>query len=172
MTLSDELKRRYASGGDGVAEDGVAQTLEFRHPTMSPVYVTNQPVGFTALLEDGETQVIYQPLGFGIRKPVRDVDARGEFRIQVVNVGRELSDRLEGAIADPRNPPEVVYREYLLSQIEAGPNAEPQEVPPPLVQAPTVAVDDAFATLAPRVISLDRRWQQLYLPELFPGLVR
>jgi len=173
MPLSIEARKIYASGGDG-AEDGIAETLAFDHSTLdAPVYITSQAPGFRALLEDGATSVFYLPVSIDLRRPKRDSTARQELQITIVNVGRELSSKLDAAIAIPQEPVAVTYRIYRLSDIEASEGAMPIEDPPLTLYPTRILVRDITATMTPRLLSLDRLFQRWWFrTDRFPGLRR
>lgn len=166
MPLSAELQELYATPSP---YDGEALTLAFDHATLvSPIYVTNQPRGFQATLEDLST-VYFQPIAFAIEFPKRDDRGRQDLQIAMDNIGRTLMDMLKTGIAQASDPVYVTLRTYLWTD-----KSQPQESPPLTLTITSFAVQSGVVNMtAGRADFFARPFPfTRYLRSIWPGLDR
>lgn len=117
-------------------------TLEFNHSAFRDD--ANNPTsirlvkGFsslTATLEasapkNPSTAVTFQPCAFDIKIPVKDVSGQHDMQIVIDAASGEITRQLERVIAAPREPIQVIFREFVSSDLSA-----PQSTPVKMVAA-------------------------------------
>ena len=164
--ISPQLKKLYASAP---LDDEFYETLELKHPRFSKTWrITSSPVLFKSFLEDGVTEISWEPIPFTVRLPGSEHGGRQDLQLTITNVDRIFIDELELANALPQTRIEVVYRIYTKSNLKA-PGATPLKLSITDIQATNEAID-AIATKAD---ILNHAFPSLlYTPLTFPGLDR
>lgn len=179
--LSQAIAEAYAAAPVGEIE---VHTLELWHPTFvedgqpKPIRVArvNHAPGnpLTARLEPDAPRhpgelVAFVPLAFDLRLPPKGETPVPELVLTLDNVGREISDALTRA-AQSLDAVTVIYRPYLESRLEVG----PEMLPPPEYELSHVSVTPRSATGRARQMDLMRRAFPYDLYDLgrFPTLRR
>lgn len=123
--LSAAQKEAYASAP---VESVLLDTIELSHPDFTqPIYVVLGYEDYTALLEDGVTEVTFQAFAFAINLPeMSESSAAPEFTLRVDGVTREVLREIDAA-AESSEKVSVTYRTYL-----AADPSGPQNTPLPL----------------------------------------
>lgn len=166
MTISQALKEIYASAP---ATQRYVETLAFSHSLFAQTYyMTNDNQAWTYLLETGATAT-FAVVPFKIILPNNDGKGAQDMKLTVANIGRELIDPLEAAIANPAEPVRCVYRVYLDQASTA-----PQNTPPlTLIITGVQVTRDAVSATATRADVLSRAFPyNFYKTDQFPGLRR
>lgn len=166
MTISAALKEVYASAP---ATQRYVETLAFSHSLFDKTYyLTNDNQPWSFLLETGQL-VTFQVMPFRIVLPNSDGKGNQDMKLTLANIGRQLIDPLESAIALPSEPVRCVYRVYL-DQV----SSSPQNSPPLTLIITGVQVNrEAVSATATRADVLNRVFPfQFYKLETFPGLRR
>ena len=166
MAISAALKTIYASAP---ATQRYIETLAFSHSLFPQTfYLTNDNQPWQFLLETGQL-VTFAVTPFKIVLPSLDGKGNQDMRLTIANIGRELIDPLEAAIAKPSEPVRCVYRVYLDQASSA-----PQNNPPLALIITGVQVNrDAVSATATRTDVLSRAFPyNFYKWENFPGLRR
>lgn len=169
-TLSQALREAYASVPEG---EVVFHTLELWHPDFTaPVRVVRDFQDLQARLEPAAPRqpgalVDFVAFAFDAALPEVSPDASPTLTLEMDNAGPELMAQIERA-AISTQPVEVIYRQYLASDLEA-----PQNDPPLTLQVLSiratplrVTVRCGFADLANR-----RFPARSYTAAEFPGLI-
>ncbi|OKH89207.1 DUF1833 family protein [Thalassospira sp. TSL5-1] len=146
-------------------------------PDVAPIldameYEDRKQVGLVARLEDdapldGGQMVAFIALAFELQLPDIDTIAVPEARLQIDNVGREMSDALALA-ANSQNKIEVTYRPYNSNDIQG-----PQWDPPLTLTLADVDADPLVVRGSIRMLDVGNKAfpGKTYDPEIFPGLV-
>jgi hypothetical protein len=166
VTISAALKEVYASAP---ATTRYVETLAFSHSLFPQTYyLTNDNQSWSFLLETGQL-VTFAVMPFQIILPNSDGKGNQDMKLTLANIGRELVDPLELAIAKPSEPVRCVYRVYLDQ-----PSTSPQNSPPLSLIITGVQVNrDAVSATATRTDVLSRAFPyNFYKLETFPGLRR
>ena len=166
MTISQALKEVYASAP---ATQRYVETLAFSHSLFPQTfYMTNDNQPWSYLLETGQL-VNFVVMPFKIVLPSLDGKGNQDMRLTIANIGRELIDPLEAAIAKPSEPVRCVYRVYLDQA-----SSPPQNNPPLTLIITGVQVNrDAVSATATRTDVLSRAFPyNFYKTSEFPGLRR
>ena len=166
MTISAALKAVYASAP---ATSRYIETLAFSHSLFSQTYyMTNDNQPWQYLLETGQL-VTFNVMPFKIVLPTSDGKGKQDMALTIANIGRDLVDPLESAIAKPSEPIRCVYRVYLDQ-----PSTSPQNTPPLSLIITSINVTrDAVAATATRSDVLSRAFPyNFYRYTDFPGLRR
>lgn len=166
MTISQALKEVYASAP---ATQRYVETLSFSHSLFSQTYyLTNDNQNWTFLLETGVSKT-FVVMPFKIVLPKNDGKGNQDMNLTLANIGRELIDPLEAAIALPSEPVSCVYRVYLDQA-----STTPQNSPPLTLKITGFEVTrEAVSAMATRSDVLSRAFPyNFYKLETFPGLRR
>jgi hypothetical protein len=166
MPISAALKEIYASAP---ATQRYIETLAFTHSLFSqPYYLTNDNQPWDFLLESGQL-VTFAPMPFRIVLPTLDGKGQQDMALTLANIGRDLVDPLEAAIAKPSEPIKCTYRVYLDT-----PSTSPQNTPPLALIITGISVTaDAVSATATRTDVLNRAFPfNFYQYTQFPGLRR
>lgn len=166
MAISAALKEIYASAP---VTQRYIETLSFAHSLFpSTFYLTNDNQNWTFQLETTAT-VTFTVMPFRIVLPQSDGKGNQDMALTLANIGRELVDPLEAAIAAPSEPVRCVYRVYLDQA-----NTAPQNTPPlTLIITGVQMTRDAVSATATRMDVLNRAFPyNFYKYDLFPGLRR
>jgi hypothetical protein len=166
MAISQALKEIYASAP---TTQRFVETLAFSHSLFaSTYYVTNDNRPWDFLLETGQL-VTFQAMPFQIVLPTVDGKGNQDLELTLANIGRDLVDPLEAAIAKPSEPVRCVYRVYLDT-----PSTVPQNTPPLQLTITGVSVTaEAVSATATRSDFLNRAFPyNFYTYAQFPGLRR
>jgi hypothetical protein len=166
MAISQALKEIYASAP---ATQRYIETLSFSHSLFPNTYYLtndNQPWMFT--LEDGQWKD-FLVMPFQIVLPTLDGDGNQDLNLTLANIGRDLVDPLEAAIAKPAEPVRCVYRVFLNQHL-----TRPQNDPVLQLSVTGVQVTkEAVSATATRTDVLNRAFPyNFYRTDLFPGLRR
>ena len=166
MAISAALKEIYASAP---ATQRFIETLAFTHSLFpAPYYVAADNVPWDFLLETGQL-VTFRPVPFRIVLPALDGQGQQDMALTIANIGRDLIDPLEAAIAAPSEPIRCVYRVYLDT-----PSTSPQNTPPlSLIITNVQVAREAVSATATRTDVLNRAFPYtFYKFSDFPGLRR
>lgn len=166
MPITQALKEIYASAP---ATQRYIETLAFSHSLFaSTYYVTNDNQSWQFLIETGQL-VTYLPMPFKIVLPTLDGKGQQDMALTLANIGRDLVDPLEAAIAKPSEPVRCVYRVYLDT-----PSTSPQNSPPlSLIITGVNVTAEAVSATATRTDVLNRAFPfNFYTYATFPGLRR
>lgn len=166
MAISAALKEIYASAP---ATQRFIETLAFSHSLFaSTYYVTNDNQSWQFLLETGQL-VTFSAMPFRIVLPATDGQGQQDMALTIANIGRDLVDPLEAAIAKPSEPIRCIYRVYLDQA-----SSLPQNSPPlSLVMTGVQVTRDAVSATATRMDVLNRAFPYtFYRYSDFPGLRR
>ena len=166
MAISAALKEIYASAP---ATQRFIETLAFSHSLFaSTYYVTNDNQSWQFLLETGQL-VTFAAMPFRLVLPTSDGQGQQDMALTIANIGRDLVDPLEAAIAKPSEPIRCTYRVYLDQA-----SSLPQNSPPlSLVMTGVQVTRDAVSATATRMDVLNRAFPYtFYRYSDFPGLRR
>lgn len=126
-TFSEALKEAYASAPKGeIALD----TVEILHPSFEfPIRLVRGNKNIFAKLEDDADQdggkiVEFIAAPWDFIKPSIEEDKIPEFGFTFDNVSKEISQAISEAVVMPL-PVKLIYRPYLLSALEYGPELNP-----------------------------------------------
>ncbi|CUW39667.1 conserved protein of unknown function [Magnetospirillum sp. XM-1] len=175
--LSQAIKEAYASAPADVV---ILHTLEIWHPTFldadgnpAPIRVVRDHADLTARLEAGAPRnggqiVTFTALAFDLELPPVDTGPVPEITVAMDNVGREITDALDGA-AISQDKIEVTYRPYLSTDLE-GPHMDP---PITLIMT-EVEADPLRVTGRARMLDVGNKAfpSATYTAKTFPGLAR
>lgn len=166
MTISAALKEIYASAP---TTQRFIETLAFSHSLFPQTYYVtsdNQPWQF--LLETGQL-VTFVAMPFRIVLPSLDGQGQQDMGLTIANIGRDLVDPLEAAIALPEEPIRCTYRVYLDTAATV-----PQNDPPlSLIITGVQVTREAVSATATRTDVLNRAFPfTFYRYSDFPGLRR
>jgi hypothetical protein len=166
MAISAQLKKLYASAP---LDDEFYETLELKHPRFSKIwYITSSPVLFKGFLEDGKTEISWEPIPFTVKLPGNEHGGRQDLQLTISNVDRVFIDELELANKLPQNRVEVVYRVYTKSNLKA-----PAATPMRLSVTDVAASNETIDAVATKADVLNHPFPSLlYTPLTFPGLDR
>lgn len=166
MAISQALKEVYASAP---ATQRYVETLAFSHPLFDKTYyLTNDNQPWSFLLESGHL-VTFAAVPFRIVLPGSTGTGNQDLKLTLANIGRDLVDPLESAIADPTKPVVCVYRAYLDQ-----PSSAPQTSPPlSLIITGAELTRDTLSATATRADFHNRAFPyNFYKTSQFPGLRR
>lgn len=166
MAISQQLKEIYASAPTTAR---YIETLTFSHSLFpASYYVTNDNRAWDFRLETGQV-VKFQVMPFRIVLPKLDNNGNQDMALTLANIGRDLVDPLEAAIANPAEPIRCTYRVYVDQEFTA-----PQNTPPMTLIITGVAVTkETVSATATRSDVLNRAFpHNFYTYQLFPGLRR
>lgn len=166
MTVSAALRKIYASAP---ATQRYVETLSFSHSLFSQsFYLTNDNQPWSYLLETGQL-VTFTAMPFRIVLPKIDDKGQQDMGLTLANIGRELVEPLEAAIAKPIEPIRCVYRVYLDQ-----PSTGPQNLPPlSLIITGVQITKETVSATATRADVLNRAFPYtFYRYDLYPGLRR
>lgn len=166
MAITAALKEIYSSAPQ---TSRFIDTLAFSHPLFPQTYyLTNDNQAWAFLLESGQL-VTFAPMPFQIVLPTLDGKGQQDMQLTIANIGRDLVDPLELAIAAPSEPIRCVYRVYLDT-----PSTAPQNTPPlSLIITGVNITREAVSATATRTDVLGRAFPyNFYTYKLFPGLRR
>jgi len=166
MPVSLQLQKLYASAP---LDDEFYETLELKHPRFSKTwYITSSSTLFTATLEDGVTQISFEPIPFIVRLPGNEHGGRQDLQITITNVDRIFIDELELANELPQTRVEIVYRVFTKSNLKV-----PAATPMKLSITDVMATDETIEAVATKADILNHPFpSMLYTPMTFPGLDR
>lgn len=144
------------------------EVLELAHPSWAQGFiVANWQTPIQVRFETGRA-VTPLPLAFRIDLPDAGLQGRQDMQITLDNVGGEMWNALEQAIAQPQFPITVTHRMYTSDALTA-----PQAVPIVLTVTSIAATMDAVQLTAERSDLINRKWPTVvYRAERWPGLVR
>lgn len=166
MAISAALREVYASAP---ATSRYIDTLAFSHSLFDRTYyLTSDNQSWQFLLETGQL-VTFAPMPFRIVLPSSDGRGQQDLNLTLANIGRDLVDPLEAAIAKPSEPVKCVYRVYLDQAASA-----PQNTPPlTLIITGVSMTREAVSATATRSDVLNRAFPySFYRYDSFPGLRR
>lgn len=166
MPITAALKEIYASAP---ATQRYIETLAFTHPLFSqPYYLTNDNQAWEFLLESGQL-VTFNPIPFRVVLPALDAKGQQDMELTIANIGQDLVDPIEAAIANPREPIRCTYRVYIDT-----PGSAPQNTPALTLIITGVNVSgEAVSATATRNDVLNRAFPyNFYTYTQFPGLRR
>lgn len=166
MTISAALKEVYASAP---TTHRYIETLSFSHSLFPQVYyLTNDNAAWDFLLEDGSL-VKFLPVPFRIVLPTVDKEGNQDLSLTLANIGQDLVDPLELAIAKPEEPIRCTYRVYLDAS-----SSQPQNSPPlSLVITSVQMTRQSVSAIATRSDVLNRAFPyNVYRYDAYPGLRR
>ncbi len=166
MAISQALKEIYASAP---ATQRYVETLSFSHSLFSKTYyLTNDNMPWSFLLETGQL-VTFQQVPFRIVLPTSDGKGNQDLGLTIANIGRDLVDPIEAAIANPSEPIKCVYRVYLDTA-----STSPQNTPPLNLIITGIQYNrEAVTASATRMDVLNRAFPyNFYKTSDFPGLRR
>lgn len=167
MPISQALKEIYASAP---TTQRYIETLEFSHslfPARS-YFMTNDHQPWDFLLETG-VLTTFVPVSFKIVLPTIDGQGNQDLALTLANIGRNLLEPIEAAIAKPSEPISCVYRVYLDVK-----NSAPQNTPPLALTITGIEMTrDTISAAATRADTLNRAFpSNFYTYAQFPGLRR
>lgn len=166
MTISAALKEIYASAPTTAR---YIDTLSFSHSLFPQTYyLTSDNKTWDFLLETGQL-VKFLPVPFRIVLPAIDGQGQQDMSLTIANIGRDLVDPLELAIAKPSEPIRCTYRVYIDQDSTA-----PQNSPPLTLIITGISVTkEAVSATATRQDVLNRAFPYtLYRYTQYPGLRR
>ena len=166
MAITQTLKEIYASAPASLR---YIETLSFSHSLFSQTYyLTNDNTSWNFLLETGQ-QVTFSVMPFRIVLPTSDGKGNQDLGLTLANIGRDLVDPIEAAIANPAEAIRCIYRVYLNQS-----GTSPQNTPPLTLILTGIQIDkDAVSALATRSDVLNRAFPyNFYKYSSFPGLRR
>ena len=166
MPISQALKEIYASAP---TTQQYVETLSFSHSLFSQTYyMTSDNRAWDFLLETGQL-VKFLPVPFRIVLPTIDGQGQQDMALTIANIGRDLVDPLESAIARPSEPIRCTYRVYIDQD-----STSPQNTPPLTLIITGISVTkEAVSATATRTDVLNRAFPYLtYRYTQFPGLRR
>lgn len=166
MAISQALKEIYASAP---ATQRYIETLAFSHSLFPQTYyLTNDNQPWTFLLETGE-QKTFSPMPFSVVLPTLDGRGNQDLALTLANIGRDLVDPIEAAIAKPSEPIVCTYRVYVDTALTT-----PQNDPPLALTITGIEVTrDSVSAAATRADVLNRAFPfNMYTYKLYPGLRR
>ena len=166
MPISQTLKEIYASAP---TTQQYVETLSFSHSLFSQTYfMTSDNRAWDFLLETGQL-VKFLPVPFRIVLPTLDGQGQQDMALTIANIGRDLVDPLEAAIAKPSEPIRCTYRVYIDTAGSA-----PQNTPALSLIITGVNVSgEAVSATATRNDVLNRAFPfNFYTYTQFPGLRR
>lgn len=166
MAISQALKEIYASAP---ATQRYIETLGFSHSLFPQTYyMTNDNQAWPFLLESGQL-VTFMPMPFQVVLPTLDGQGNQDMALTLANIGRDLVDPIEAAIAKPSEPIRCTYRVYI-DQASTG----PQNTPPLSLTITGIQISrEAVSATATRADVLNRAFPYTYYTyQLFPGLRR
>lgn len=149
-------------------DEALLEVLELTHPAWSQGFIVcNWHVPVQVTFETGR-RVTPLPLAFRVDLPDAGLQGRQDMQITLDNVGGEMWQALEQAIALPQFPIAVTYRMFTTKALTA-----PQAVPIVLTVTAISATPQAVALSAERSDLINRKWPTVvYRAERWPGLVR
>lgn len=103
------LRQWFAAGGAAVRYE----TIQLSHPSFQrPYYLINGNEPLTATLETGDS-VEWEPIAMQLKLPEKGVQGRESLQISIDGISRDILLELEAQANGARAPIELVYREYL-----------------------------------------------------------
>lgn len=147
---------------------GLLEVIELSHPAWAQGFIVcNWPTPVQVTFETGRS-VTPIPLAFRVDLPDAGLQGRQDMQITLDNVGGELWNALEQAIAMPQFPIAVTHRLFLSTTLTA-----PQAQPVALTVTSIAATPVAVQLTAERSDLINRKWPTVvYRAERWPGLVR
>lgn len=107
------LRQWFAAGGAAVRYE----TIQLTHPSFQrSYYLINSTESITAALETGES-IVWEPIAMQLKLPEKGVQGRESLQISIDGVSRDILQELEAQANGGRAPIELVYREYLDSDL-------------------------------------------------------
>jgi hypothetical protein len=175
--LSQAIREAYASAPADVV---ILHTLEIWHPTfrddsgnLAPIRVVRDHADLVARLEAAAPRhagqrVTFIAMAFDLDPPPVDTGPVPEITVTMDNVGREITDALDGA-ATSQDRIEVTYRPYLSTDLE-GPHMDP---PITLVMT-EIEANTLHVTGRARMLDVGNKAFPAitYTARRFPGLAR
>lgn len=149
-------------------DEALIEVVELTHPAWAQGFIVcNWHAPILVIFETGR-QVTPIPLAFRVDLPDAGLQGRQDMQITLDNVGGELWNALEQAIALPQFPIVVTYRMYTTKD-----RSIPQAVPVVLTVTSIAATPLAVQLTAERSDLINRKWPTVvYRAERWPGLVR
>lgn len=166
MAISQALKEIYASAP---ATQRYVETLAFSHSLFpQSYYMTNDNQSWQFLLETGEAKT-FVAMPFAVVLPTLDGRGNQDLALTLANIGRDLVNPIEAAIAKPSEPIRCVYRVYVDTALTT-----PQSDPPLQLTITGIEVTrDSVSAAATRADILNRAFPfNMYTYPIFPGLRR
>lgn len=126
-TLSQAIKEAYASAP---SSDVLYHTLEIWHPNFTqPIRVVRDTANLQARIEEGAPRdagqsVVFVAFAFDIVPPDVTATAVPQCVIEMDNVSRDILAHIEQAGGSPESIT-VIYRAYLSSALDSGPENDP-----------------------------------------------
>lgn len=110
MPISEDLKRVYSSAPTNI---NYVNTLMFTHSLFSKVWaIANFTREMRFQLENGLFET-FLPIPFQFVLPANNTGGNQDLNFAICNVGREIMDEIEAAIALPSEPVKCIFRVYL-----------------------------------------------------------
>ena len=165
MPISAALQAVYASAP---VNQRYVETLSFTHSRFSQAYyMTSDNQQWQFLLETGQL-VTFLPVPFRVTLPTVDGQGNQDMGLTIANIGRDLVDPIEAAIAVPSEPIRCTYRVYL-----DAPSSSPQNTPMALALTGVQVNRDVVSATATRSDVLNKAFpSNFYTVVQFPGLRR
>lgn len=170
-TLSTAIKEAYASAP---SDEIIYHTLELYHANFTaPIRVVRDTSTLTAKLEstaprNPSTSVTFTAFAFNVLPPEVTPTAIPQCQIEIDNVDRSIVANIELA-AGSTDKIEVIYRQFLSSNITVGPENDP-----PLTMTIMSISADVFRVRATAGFGdlSNLRFPRIdYTAEVFPGLI-
>lgn len=149
-------------------DEALIEVVELTHPAW--------PQGFVIANWFAPVQVTFEtgrnvspiPLAFRVDLPDAGLQGRQDMQVTIDNVGGEMWQALEQAIAQPTFPITITHRLFTNKALGA-----PQAVPVVLTVTSVAATLEAVQLTAERSDLINRKWPTVvYRAERWPGLVR
>ncbi len=165
MPISAALKAIYASAP---TNQRYVETLSFSHSRFAATYyMTSDNQIWSFLLETGQL-VTFLAVPFRVILPTVDGQGNQDMGLTIANIGRDLVDPIEAAIAVPSEPIKCTYRVYLDT-----PSSSPQNTPMALSLTAIQINRDVVSATATRSDVLNKAFpSNFYTVAQFPGLRR
>lgn len=165
MPISAALRAIYASAP---TSQRYIETLSFSHSRFAQTYyMTSDNQQWQFLLETGQL-VTFLAVPFRVTLPTVDGQGNQDMGLNIANIGRDLVDPIEAAIAVPSEPIKCTYRVYLDT-----PSTSPQNTPMALSLTNIQINRDVVSATATRSDVLNKAFpSNFYTVVQFPGLRR
>lgn len=167
MPISEELKRIYSSAPNDVS---YVNTLMFEHSLFSQVWAIcdyKEPIRFQIGI--GKKFETFLPIPFSFVLPPNNTQGNQDLSFAICNIGREIMEEVEAAVANPSIPIKCTYRVYLDE-----PDTAPQNDPPIELSISQINFTlDTVSATARRFDMLNYTFPNVYYQTKdFPGLKR
>ena len=151
-------------------EEIIVHTVELSHPQFSKTHrLVAYPEDLTCNIAlTGSDRHVFTSYPFRISLPANDGTGQQSLTVAFANATRELSYELERAAKDPLSIIQLVYRVYLLSDLDT------MQASPIRMSISAVSMtNESINATASRIDLLNKPFPNtVYRNDLFPGLVR